>query len=286
MPSQKGISAEEGAGNNGAENEPAAELGAKLRELRKRTGKSLKELERDVHVSDSSLSRYLAGRAVPPWTVVEGLSLLAGQDSAPLRTLWDQANRARRSVAETSNGTAAAQPPVAEPAAGQDDDEPMKPRRRGRRLYAVAFVATAVLSGTAGVLIGRQFGVRVVTVKPTEDSACRTWPWPGNEGQPVKPPVRPQAPDHAPVIELMAGKATDGRNAVWARITKAEFGDRVWLDLSTDGARSWTQCGPFPVTSSTGTSRAHDTGPNMLVRACGDVPTPVPNARGEICTNW
>jgi hypothetical protein len=84
----------------------------------------------------------------------------------------------------------------------------------------------------------------------------------------------------------MLGRATDGRNAAWARITNAEFGDRVWLDLSIDGARSWTQCGPFPVTTSTGTSRAHDTGPNMLFRACGDVPTPAPNARGEICTNW
>jgi transcriptional regulator with XRE-family HTH domain len=282
MPSQQGSRADAATGDN-----PVVRLGTKLQELQRRTGKSLKELESVVHVSDSSLSRYLAGRAVPPWAVVEGLSLLVGQDPASLHPLWDQAHRTRHATGEVTNGAINTPDPVAEPTVEQQEEAPTRPRRRNRRWLLVgAFVATALLFATAGVLIGRQFGVRVVMTKPTEDSACRAWPWPDNAGQAVQPPVHPQAPDHAPTVELMVGKATDGRNAAWARITNAEFGDRVWLDLSSDGARSWTQCGPFPVTTSTGTSRAHDTGPNMLLRACGDVPTPAPNARGEICTNW
>jgi transcriptional regulator with XRE-family HTH domain len=261
---------------------PPARLDVELRNLRARAGKSLKELESEVHVSDSSLSRYFAGRAVPPWPVVEKLSALAGQDAEPLRPLWDEANRGRRAASPT---------PVADQPDGSDitesgNDQPVSRRRHRRLLLAAAFVATALLFGSAGVLIGRQYGVQVRAPRPTEDSACTTWPWPGNAGQAVQPPVHPQAPDHAPTIELMEGKSTDGHNAAWARITGAQFGDRVWFDISTDRARSWVQCGPFPVTTGIGTSRAHDTGPNMLFRACGDVPTPAPNARGEICTNW
>jgi transcriptional regulator with XRE-family HTH domain len=255
-----------------AGSDPVATLGVSLRELQRQIGKSLKDLESEVHVSDSSLSRYLAGHARPPWSVVERLSVLAGRDAEALRPVWERAGRARQ------------------PADGGGDesvlDGPRSADRRRRLKLAAAFAATALVFGAGGVLVGRQFGVQIVTIKPTEDSACRDWPWPANPGDAVQPPVRPQAPDHAPTVELMAGKASDGRNAVWARITNAAFGDRVWLDMSTDGARSWTQCGPFPVTTTTGTSRAHDTMPNVLFRACGDVPTPAPNARGEICTNW
>lgn len=279
MPARNGNQADENA---------IVRLGAQLQELQRRAGKSLKELESEVHVSDSSLSRYLAGRAVAPWPVVERLSSLVGQDPDTLRPLWNEANRTRRTSTETVNPTVA-QSPTAEPTAEEAPREnpTPTPRRRRRRLVLVgAFVGTAVLFATAGFLVGRQFGVRVLTLKPTEDSACRAWPWPDNAGQATQPPVHPQAPDHAPTIELMMGRATDGHNAAWARITNAQFGDRVWLDLSTDNARSWTQCGPFPVTTSTGTSRAHDLSPNVIFRACGDVPTPAPNARGEICTNW
>ena len=70
------------------------------------------------------------------------------------------------------------------------------------------------------------------------------------------------------------------------QVSNAAFGDRVWLDASVDEGRSWTQCGPFPVSTATATTRAHDTGPGLILRACGDVPTPAPSARGEMCTNW
>lgn len=71
------------------------QLAAELRELRKRSGKSLRELERPTHTSDSSLSRYLAGKALPPWQVVQVLSEQGGGDSDELRRLWTRAATAR-----------------------------------------------------------------------------------------------------------------------------------------------------------------------------------------------
>jgi transcriptional regulator with XRE-family HTH domain len=72
-----------------------------LRAIREGTGKSLKQLQRTIHVSDSSLSRYLSGRTLPPWDVVEGLCRDAGHPADAihtLRALWEQAQRERYSA--------------------------------------------------------------------------------------------------------------------------------------------------------------------------------------------
>ncbi|MFL6118013.1 helix-turn-helix domain-containing protein [Actinophytocola sp.] len=70
-----------------------ARLAQRLRELRRASGLSLRDLERKVHASDSSLSRYLAGRALPPWQVVVVLCELTGADPDELRDLWERAWR-------------------------------------------------------------------------------------------------------------------------------------------------------------------------------------------------
>ncbi|GAA5001440.1 tetratricopeptide repeat protein [Actinopolymorpha pittospori] len=67
------------------------ELAWRLRQLRDLTGRSLRELARDVHGSSSSLSRYFAGQAVPPWPTVVALCRTAGRDPRPLREVWEQA---------------------------------------------------------------------------------------------------------------------------------------------------------------------------------------------------
>ncbi|MEN3614248.1 tetratricopeptide repeat protein [Plantactinospora sp. ZYX-F-223] len=67
------------------------ELAGWLRQLRDLTGRSLRELARDVHVSSSSLSRYFAGQAVPPWPTVVALCKAAGRDPRPLREVWERA---------------------------------------------------------------------------------------------------------------------------------------------------------------------------------------------------
>ncbi|MEU7242258.1 ATP-binding protein [Streptomyces sparsogenes] len=67
------------------------ELAGRLRQLRDLTGRSLRELARDIHVSSSSLSRYFSGQAVPPWPTVVALCKAAGRDPRPLRDVWERA---------------------------------------------------------------------------------------------------------------------------------------------------------------------------------------------------
>ncbi|WP_078871854.1 ATP-binding protein [Streptomyces sp. NRRL S-337] len=67
------------------------ELAGSLRELRDVTGRSLRELAREVHVSSSSLSRYVSGQAVPPWPTVVALCKAAGRDPRPMREVWERA---------------------------------------------------------------------------------------------------------------------------------------------------------------------------------------------------
>ncbi|HWS32636.1 MAG TPA: helix-turn-helix domain-containing protein [Actinoplanes sp.] len=67
------------------------DLAGRLRQLRDLTGCSLRELARETRISSSSLSRYLAGQAVPPWPAVVALCRAAGRDPRPLRELWEQA---------------------------------------------------------------------------------------------------------------------------------------------------------------------------------------------------
>ncbi|MBM2618488.1 helix-turn-helix transcriptional regulator [Actinoplanes sp. LDG1-06] len=71
-------------------------LVAGLRALRAEAGLTLRELSLKVHVSDSSLSRYFAGQALPPWEVVAALADLGGGDHAGLRRLWEGAQRERK----------------------------------------------------------------------------------------------------------------------------------------------------------------------------------------------
>ncbi|WFE62846.1 helix-turn-helix transcriptional regulator [Micromonospora sp. WMMD714] len=77
----------------------------KLRALRDRSGRSLRELQAATYVSDSSLSRYLSGQCVPPWTVVVTLCELADVDSAELRPAW-LAARAERHGRPAKNASA------------------------------------------------------------------------------------------------------------------------------------------------------------------------------------
>ncbi|WP_351232289.1 tetratricopeptide repeat protein [Streptomyces sp. NPDC002133] len=67
------------------------ELAVQLRQLRDLTGRSLRELARDVHGSSSSLSRYFSGQAVPPWPMVVALCKAAGRDPRPMREVWERA---------------------------------------------------------------------------------------------------------------------------------------------------------------------------------------------------
>ncbi|MEV8503740.1 helix-turn-helix domain-containing protein [Actinoplanes sp. NPDC051475] len=71
-------------------------LSSRLAALRAQTGLSLKQLGQQLHVSDSSLSRYFTAQALPPWDMVEALATLAGVDPRTLRAEWEATHRARK----------------------------------------------------------------------------------------------------------------------------------------------------------------------------------------------
>ncbi|HVV22684.1 MAG TPA: helix-turn-helix transcriptional regulator [Pseudonocardiaceae bacterium] len=256
----------------GAAEQPAQRLATELRALRAASGCSLKQLESELHVSDSSLSRYFSGRAVPPWQVVEQLAGLTGADSGPIRPLWETAWRDRRT-----------------PAVGAPAERPAEPARRGRvPRMAIVVLVTALVSGGLGLLAGALlFGgdTRAPVAPVAQDDACRDWPWPSGTGQQVVPAAHPHGHDHVPDITLVTG-TVGGRMVVWARIAGAHYGDRVWLDWSTNSGQTWTQCGPFPVTSATGVTRAAGMAPGRRFRACGDTPIPAPGSPRDACTDY
>ncbi|ACU70159.1 Tetratricopeptide TPR_4 [Catenulispora acidiphila DSM 44928] len=142
-----------------APRDPRALLAAELLAVQEATGLSLKELERVTHVSDSSLSRYLAGRSVPPWTVVQAMSRLARRDPDGLRTAWAAARGARlnvpRGVAGISGGVAGGVGGVGGATGLGRDDLPRAPLGFvGRRPELATLVTTPgvwVVDGMAGV---------------------------------------------------------------------------------------------------------------------------------------
>lgn len=72
-------------------------LARALREMHKRSNRTLRAVERDISISDSTLSRYFRGKAVPSWSTVEKICASFGEDPAVVRRLWAVA------IAERSN---------------------------------------------------------------------------------------------------------------------------------------------------------------------------------------
>ncbi|MCO5968163.1 helix-turn-helix domain-containing protein [Actinoallomurus soli] len=266
-------------------------LATELRALRTRTGKSLKELEQLIHASDSSISRYLSGRIVPPWQVIERLSRLAGDDPARLRPLWEHLNDDRH-----RKGTCSALPLVP-PAREQPSRPPVEetvPASSGRRFTAprrllvggLTTVAALALFG-AGVLVGLWLAPdRTRPPVVQQSTACGDWPWPnGAEGQVVVPPAAAYGHDHTATVELRSG-SVNGRQMAWGQISHARYGDRVWMDWSRNDGRTWIQCGPFTTTGATFSSRAHEIAPGWHFRACADTPRPAADHPRDACTNY
>ncbi|WP_206686092.1 ATP-binding protein [Kribbella qitaiheensis] len=72
---------------------PRTELAGRLQAIQELSGRSLRELQRATGISSSSLSRYFAGRSLPPWSAVVALCKVVQRDPRPLRDLWEQASR-------------------------------------------------------------------------------------------------------------------------------------------------------------------------------------------------
>ncbi len=120
-------------------------LGQALRAMHQRSGRTLRAVERDVSVSDSTLSRYFRGQAVPPWPTVERICEALGGDPGPVRRLWAAA-------ATEKSGTP---PDAATPVESAERSRPAS--RLAERLSAVAADRRVWLA--AGVLLGLAAGL-------------------------------------------------------------------------------------------------------------------------------
>ncbi|MEV2203505.1 helix-turn-helix domain-containing protein [Streptomyces fradiae] len=144
---------------------PAQRLGAALRELQQRSGRTLRALEREVLISDSSLSRYFRGSTVPPWPVVRDLCRALGADPAGYRALWEAADRAQGrpagpgDPAPAAHGTdpaarSAEGGPAPGGAAGEPESGPVPGTAPGRPPRRWAWAAAGAVSGiVAGALL-------------------------------------------------------------------------------------------------------------------------------------
>ncbi|MEU0117593.1 helix-turn-helix domain-containing protein [Streptomyces bobili] len=87
----------------------ARKLGDALRSLQQQSGRTLRSLETQVRISDSSLSRYFQGITVPPWAVVAQLCHVLGADPVRYRTLWEAADRSQPAFSDRTPLVAAPQ---------------------------------------------------------------------------------------------------------------------------------------------------------------------------------
>ncbi|MEU6540767.1 helix-turn-helix domain-containing protein [Streptomyces sp. NPDC047000] len=135
----------------------ARQLGAALRGLQQRSGRTLRALEERVRVSDSSLSRYFRGDTVPPWPVVRDLCQALGADPAGYRALWEAADRGQPDGPEL--------PEHPEPAVGTLCEDTQgssgfrwwrrtRGRLRGRWVCAAAGTSAGLLMGVLLTLPG------------------------------------------------------------------------------------------------------------------------------------
>lgn len=177
------------------------QLGAALRALQHRSGRTLRELEKQVPVSDSSLSRYFRGDAVVPWAVVvEICRALDGEPSA-FRGLWEAASgmSPEQPVGMPASASALPSAPPLPPApasasaseGGPDSATPVPLRRRltlptGRsRLRGVAVVIGTVVVGACLTAYGVWSAVGSMSLNAGGASAGKGAPRHGSDERPA-----------------------------------------------------------------------------------------------------
>ncbi|MFD9029549.1 helix-turn-helix domain-containing protein [Streptomyces sp. NPDC059567] len=136
--------------------DPARALGRALRELQRRSGCTLRSLEKSVRISASSLSRYFRGTTVPPWATVRDLCKALDGDPADYRLLWEAADRSRRRPVQGSGPQASDAPKAGD---GPPDAARSRATRRrlslwgGRTVWAVAGTGLGLALGAASAAL-------------------------------------------------------------------------------------------------------------------------------------
>lgn len=173
-------------------------LARALREMHKRSNRTLRAVERDISISDSTLSRYFRGKAVPSWSTVEKICASFGEDPAIVRQLWAVAIAERSNADFPAADAATTSPQVSASAtsgggtdsdrsgdSADDTDSARDNRDRVARLRLR--VARASRSRAAFLVTGLVLGVALgagVTVL-TESSTSATQPQNQTHGAPA-----------------------------------------------------------------------------------------------------
>ncbi|WP_242613888.1 ATP-binding protein [Actinomadura roseirufa] len=137
--------------------DPREELAGRLRLLQELSGLGVRALARDTGLSSSSLSRYLAGRTVPPWGAVIALCRLVKRDPRPLRPLWERAMAPLPAPPKTSRQVQPPSPPPGAPLPPRNDLPRDVPDFTGREAQLAAVLAAVdggrvvAVDGMAGV---------------------------------------------------------------------------------------------------------------------------------------
>ncbi|MFF5258010.1 tetratricopeptide repeat protein [Actinomadura viridis] len=137
--------------------DPREELAARLRLLHELSGRGVRALARDTGLSSSSLSRYLSGQTVPPWTAVIALCRLVKRDPRPLRPLWERASNPLPAPPKASRQVQPPSPPAGAPRPPRNDLPRDVPDFTGREAQLAAVLAAVEsdqvvsIDGMAGV---------------------------------------------------------------------------------------------------------------------------------------
>ncbi|WP_269853832.1 helix-turn-helix domain-containing protein [Streptomyces sp. RPT161] len=141
-------------------------LGQALRAMHQLSGRTLRAVERDVSISDSTLSRYFRGQAVPAWPTVEKICAALGGDPASIRQLWTAAMAERSGTAFDTDAS-----PGPEPDAAARDDPPRPRRRRPSAPGRTGWLWLAV-----GLFIGFALGATLTAASNSGSSAAQSPP--------------------------------------------------------------------------------------------------------------
>jgi len=140
----------------------ARELGAALRRLQQQSGRTLRSLETEVRISDSSLSRYFRGETVPAWSAVRDLCRAMEADPTQYRVLWEAIDSPPPDERDATASTGVATGGAATAAGPSRPAGPAWwPRRRGpqplRRVLLTSRAAIATATAVAGALVTAGF---------------------------------------------------------------------------------------------------------------------------------
>lgn len=210
------------------------QLAGRLRALRADAGLTLRDLSRKVHVSDSSLSRYFTGQALPPWEVVEALADLAGADHVELRQCWESATESRnRSRWSGQSGAPDERSPESE---SEQPGEAPAASAKGRRLGLLAGAAVLVAAAyLAGWSLHGEHGVVLPAMarahsSPSQPAPSATSPAPLLSGTLVALINDDSGTDSVPYVIDLANWSMDDRAPVhlWSRRTDPDYRNQLW----------------------------------------------------------